>query len=301
LEIAMRIGIGLPAAVPGTDMTTLGRWAAESERAGFHSVGVIDRLVYDNLEPLTALAAAAASTSRVELITTVLNVGWRNNPVLLAKQLASVEQISGGRLTAGLGLGGWPEDYTTSRAPQKGRAALWETTLAVMRQAWAGELEGQGGPMTPLPEGRPALLLGGLVPAAFDRAAAHGQGWVAPLMGLPLLQQGAAAVRKAWADAGRAGQPRIATGRYFGFGDDADAIADEYIRHYYGDEGFEMARADTLTSPDRLTAALAELRAAGATDVVLYPTSSGLEQIGLLAEALDQAGRTVPLTGGPES
>jgi alkanesulfonate monooxygenase SsuD/methylene tetrahydromethanopterin reductase-like flavin-dependent oxidoreductase (luciferase family) len=50
-------------------------------------------------------------TERVELLTTVLNVGWRNNPVLLAKQMASVEQVSGGRLTAGLGLGGWPEDY----------------------------------------------------------------------------------------------------------------------------------------------------------------------------------------------
>jgi hypothetical protein len=88
----MKIGIGLPAAVPGTDMTTLGRWAAHSERAGFEAVGVIDRLVYDNLEPLIALSAAAARTTHVELITTVLNVGWRNNPVLLAKQLASVEQ-----------------------------------------------------------------------------------------------------------------------------------------------------------------------------------------------------------------
>lgn len=51
----LRIGIGLPAAVPGTDMTTLGQWAADSERAGFAAVGVIDRLVYDNLEPLTTV------------------------------------------------------------------------------------------------------------------------------------------------------------------------------------------------------------------------------------------------------
>jgi alkanesulfonate monooxygenase SsuD/methylene tetrahydromethanopterin reductase-like flavin-dependent oxidoreductase (luciferase family) len=103
----MRIGIGLPSAVPGTDMTTLGQWAADSERAGFAAVGVIDRLVYDNLDPLTALAAAAACTEQIDLLTTVLSVGWRNNPILLAKQMASVEQISGGRLTAGLGLGGW--------------------------------------------------------------------------------------------------------------------------------------------------------------------------------------------------
>jgi alkanesulfonate monooxygenase SsuD/methylene tetrahydromethanopterin reductase-like flavin-dependent oxidoreductase (luciferase family) len=82
----MRIGIGLPAAVPEVDATTIGTWAAQAEGAGFASVGVIHRLIYDNLEPLTALAAAAARTERVELLTTVLNVGWRANPVLLANR-----------------------------------------------------------------------------------------------------------------------------------------------------------------------------------------------------------------------
>jgi alkanesulfonate monooxygenase SsuD/methylene tetrahydromethanopterin reductase-like flavin-dependent oxidoreductase (luciferase family) len=84
----VRLGIGLPAAVPQADMTQMGRWAAAAERAGFESVGVIDRLIYDNVDPLTALAAAAASTSRIELTATVVNVCWRNNAVLLAKQLS---------------------------------------------------------------------------------------------------------------------------------------------------------------------------------------------------------------------
>jgi alkanesulfonate monooxygenase SsuD/methylene tetrahydromethanopterin reductase-like flavin-dependent oxidoreductase (luciferase family) len=82
----MKIGIGLPAAVPDIDGTTIADWAAEAERVGFASVGVFDRLVYDNLEPLTVLAAAAARAERIELLTTVLTVGWRANPVLLAKQ-----------------------------------------------------------------------------------------------------------------------------------------------------------------------------------------------------------------------
>jgi alkanesulfonate monooxygenase SsuD/methylene tetrahydromethanopterin reductase-like flavin-dependent oxidoreductase (luciferase family) len=77
----VRIGIGLPAAVPGAETTTLGPWAADSERAGFDAVGVFDRLVYDNLEPLVALTVAAARTERVE-------------------------QVSGGRVTAGLGWAG---------------------------------------------------------------------------------------------------------------------------------------------------------------------------------------------------
>jgi alkanesulfonate monooxygenase SsuD/methylene tetrahydromethanopterin reductase-like flavin-dependent oxidoreductase (luciferase family) len=286
----VRIGIGLPAAVPGAEMTTLGQWAADSERAGFDAVGVFDRLVYDNLEPLLALAVAAARTERVELLTTVLDVGWRNNPVLLAKQMASVEQVSGGRLTAGLGLGGWPEDYAASQAPHTGLAALWESSLATMRAVWTGKTSGQGGPMAKLPDGRPALLFGGLVPAAHRRAAAHGQGWVSPLFGLSVLQEGTAAVRTAWEEAGRSERPRIMTGRYFSLGDNADAVADEYIRHYYGDEYFPAAGADTVTTPEQLRAELEALQAAGATDVVLYPASAGLEQIDLLAEAVRAAG-----------
>lgn len=285
----MRIGIGLPAAVPGADMTTLGRWAADSEQAGFAAVGVIDRLVYANLDPLIALAVAAARTEHVDLVTTVLSIGWRNNPVLVAKQLASLDLASGGRLLAGLGLGGWPEDYLASQVPQAGSAA-WESSLAAMRQVWDGKLRGLGGPTPELPVGRPALLFGGLVPAAYRRAAAHGRGWVAPLFGLPVLEQGAAAVHEAWTAAGRPGQPRIVTGRYFSLGEDADAVADDYIRHYYGDDYSAAARADTLTTTERLGAELAALRTAGSTDVLLYPASAGLDQVGLLAEALRQVG-----------
>jgi alkanesulfonate monooxygenase SsuD/methylene tetrahydromethanopterin reductase-like flavin-dependent oxidoreductase (luciferase family) len=297
----VRVGIGLPAAVPGADMTSLGQWAAEGERAGFGAVGVFDRLVYDNLDPLVALAVAAARTRRVELLTTVLNVGWRNNPVLLAKQLASVEQVSGGRLTAGLGLGGWPDDYAASQVARTGMGALWASYLATMRAAWAGELGGQGGPMTRLPDRRPGLLLGGLVPAAYQRAARHGQGWVSPLFGLSVLQQGAVATRAAWEQAGRSGRARIVTGRYFSLGEGAEATAEEYLRHYYGDAYFPAARADTVTTPKRLRAELEALAAAGATDVVLYPCSAGLEQVDLLAQALRAAGFPPAPLGGLEA
>lgn len=286
----MRIGIGLPAAVPGVDATTIGAWAAEAERAGFASVGAIDRLVYDNLEPLTALAAAAARTERVELFTTVLNVGWRANPVLLAKQMASVDLLSGGRLTAGLGLGGWPEDFAASGVPTTSAGARLRDSLATMRQVWAGVLSGQGGPTRRLPEGRPTLLFGGLVPAAYERAATHGRGWVAPLMGRQMLEDGATAVRQAWADAGRTGEPRIATGRYFSLGQGADARADVYIRHYYGDEGFPIARADTLTSLGQIQDEIDQLAAAGVTDLLLYPSSADLDQVPLLAEVVHPQG-----------
>jgi hypothetical protein len=101
-----------------------------------------------------------------------------------------------------------------------------------------------------------------------------------------LLEDGVAAVRQAWADAGRASAPRIATGRYFSLGPNADVVANNYIRHYYGDAGFDMARADTLTSPDQIHHELDYLAKRGVTDLVLYPSSTDPDQIQLLVEAL---------------
>lgn len=286
----MRIGIGLPAAVPGTDAASIGRWAARGEERGFHSLSVIDRLVYDNLDPLVALAAAAACTERIELLTTVLNVGYRRNAVVLAKQIASVEQLSGGRLTVGLGMGGWPEDYAASEVSLAGRAAAFEATLATMRQVWRGEVSGAAGPMPALPDGRPGVLLGGLVPAAFARVAALADGWVSPFFSVETLSEGGAAVRREWAKAGRSGRPRVLVERYFCLGTDAAATAEEYVAHYYGAEALPQIRSDVLTDIDQLREEIDRLAEAEADDLVLFPCSGALEQIDLLAGALDKVG-----------
>ena len=124
--------IGLPAAVPGTEPTMLGRWAAAGEDLGFQSLGVIDRLVYDNLEPLTALAAAAARSRRAELLTLVLNVCWRQNAVLLAtmrRVWAGAVQGASGPMPAlpdrrpGVLIGGLVEAACTRAGAGGGRRA----------------------------------------------------------------------------------------------------------------------------------------------------------------------------------
>jgi hypothetical protein len=123
---------------------------------------------------------------------------------------------------------------------------------------------------------------------------------VAPLFGLSLLKEGAAGVERAWAEAGRDGKPRIVTGRYFSLGSDAHDVADEYIRHYYGPDYFEFARADTLTGPGQIRRELLQLSEAGCTDVVLFPCAGGLEQVDLLAEAVHTFGQVsgMSMSGG---
>ena len=281
----MRIGIGLPAAVPGVAGPTVAWWAGEAERLGFRSVSVLDRLVYDNLDPLVALGVAAACTERVELLTTVLNVGYRRNWVVLAKQLASVEQVSAGRLTAGLALGGWAEDYAASGVPLAGRGALFDEALRTMRRVWDGDVVGAAGPMPKLERGRPGLLLGGFAPTSFARVAAEADGWVAPFFGFETLRDGIAKARNAWT---RAGRPRIVVERYFCLGTDADRIAEHYLQHYYGPEFAAQATVDTLTTRDRLDAELTRLAEAGCDDVILFPCSGERDQPALLAQALDR-------------
>jgi alkanesulfonate monooxygenase SsuD/methylene tetrahydromethanopterin reductase-like flavin-dependent oxidoreductase (luciferase family) len=286
----MRIGIGLPNAVPGRPPRELAHWARESERLGFHSLGTIDRLVYDILDPLACLAAVAAVTERIQLFTSVLNVGWRNNPVLFAKQLATVDLMSGGRLTAGVGMGGWPDDFTLSRAPDKGRGRLFDEALTEMRRVWDGDVTSIAGP-TPLPgAGRPRLLIAGLVPAGYARVARFGDGWVSPLLNRQILNDGIRGVGAEWERAGRTGRPQILTGRYFGCGPDAATDLTSYLAHYYGRAQSAAVRADSLDTDERLRDELSALARAGVDDLVLYPSSSSVDQVHLLAAALERIG-----------
>jgi alkanesulfonate monooxygenase SsuD/methylene tetrahydromethanopterin reductase-like flavin-dependent oxidoreductase (luciferase family) len=112
------VGIALPNAVPGTSGAQLTEWARRAEARGFSTLGTIDRILYDNYEPLIALAAAAAVTERIGLATTVLLAPLRTNTVELAKQARSLNALSGGRLTFGLGLGAREDDYEASDVEQ---------------------------------------------------------------------------------------------------------------------------------------------------------------------------------------
>src|SRR6478752_7691809 len=102
----MDVAIGLPNAVPGTTGAQLTEWARRAEASGFSSLGTIDRIVYENYEPLVALAAAAAVTERIGLCTSVLLGPLRVNATELAKQALSLHALSAGRFTLGIGLGG---------------------------------------------------------------------------------------------------------------------------------------------------------------------------------------------------
>src|SRR4051794_17329282 len=136
---SMEVGIGLPATIPGVERAQLLEWAARAERRGFSSLGTIDRIVYGNCEPLIALAAAAAVTERIRLATTILIAPYRGNAALVAKQAATLDVLSGGRLVLGVAVGGREDDYSASEVHFRTRGRRFEQMLERWQRIWTGE------------------------------------------------------------------------------------------------------------------------------------------------------------------
>jgi probable F420-dependent oxidoreductase len=183
-----QIGIALPLAAPDVQPDTALAFAHRAEAIGADSVWVIDRLVYDCFEPLATLAAVAATTRRVRLGTAVLLAALRP-PALLAKMLATLDQLSAGRLTVGIGVGGVrADDFDAVGVPHRGRGRRTDELIEVLRLAWRGEpLRYAGrahtldvGPVGPPPLQRPhpPLWLGGRAEAALRRVARVGDGYI---------------------------------------------------------------------------------------------------------------------------
>jgi alkanesulfonate monooxygenase SsuD/methylene tetrahydromethanopterin reductase-like flavin-dependent oxidoreductase (luciferase family) len=290
----MDIGIGLPATIPGVDGESLLEWARRAERHGFSTLGTIDRLVYPNYDPLIALAAAAAVTERIRLTTAILIAPLRPNAVALAKQLATIHHLSGGRLVVGAAPGGREDDYEVSGIDIHTRGRAFDRQLDEMKRVWAGEEKGYAGPVGPNVDQPPQLLIGGRADASFRRAAEYGDGWI---MGGGDPAQFAASAEKvgaAWSAAGRQDTPRKASLTYFSLGPDADKNAQWYLGDYYGWLGEEvtagMAQAaarDEETVAQRVTL----FEEAGCDELILFPCSSDPEQVDLLAQALPVTAR----------
>src|SRR5947207_13399691 len=109
----MKIGIGLPNPIPGVNGRVIVEWAQRAEERGFSTLATIDRIAYPSYESLVVLAAAAGATERIGLLTNVL-LGPTRNPVLLAKEAASLDRLSGGRFTLGASVGGREDDFTVT-------------------------------------------------------------------------------------------------------------------------------------------------------------------------------------------
>ena len=278
----MDVGIGLPNAVPGATGEQLVEWARRAEARGFSSLGTIDRVVYDNYEPLIALAGAAAVTERIGLCTTVLLGPLRPNAAELAKQALSVNALSDGRFTLGIGLGAREDDYEASGVELRGRGRRLDEMLERIGEIW------EGGEIGPSIGDVPSLVVGGHADASYARVARFADGWIASGTGPDVYAEGAAKAKAAWVEAGREGEPRTQALAYFSLGDDAEADAERSLGDYYawlGEEVAAMIVGGAVKSADAVRELLAAYESAGCGELILCPSSSDPAQVDLLADA----------------
>jgi len=285
----MEVGIGLPATIPGIERDQLLEWARRAEARGFSTLGAIDRIVYPNLEPLTTFAAAAAVTERIRLTTAILIAPLRVNTTLLAKQAATVDRISGGRLVLGLAVGGREDDFSAGDVNFRDRGRRFDRQLDELKRIWAGEERGTAGAVGPPPvrDGGPELIIGGAVEASFERAARHGSGWIMGGGPPDQFRESVGKVEAAWSKAGRDDAPRKLALAYYALGDGARGHADSYLHDYYGFLGdyADQIAASAATDADTVRQYRDAFADAGCDELILFPCNPDPAQVDLLAEA----------------
>ena len=286
----MKIGIGLPNTTPGATGDLIVEWAKRAEERGFSSLATIDRIAYPNFESMVTLAAAGAVTERIGLFTNIMLAPTRST-ALLAKEAVSVDQISGGRLTLGVGVGTRPDDYELAGFDFSDRGKRFDGQMAALRAAFDGKpLPGFDVQVAPEPvrPGGPTLIMGGMSDVAIRRTVEHCAGWTAggapPDAVLPFVKR----VREAWAEAGREGSPLIYALAYFGLGDQHVEASKHAILAYYayfggGEVGFAESIPRTADAIREYQQAYEE---AGVDEFVWDPTVADIDQVDLLADAV---------------
>ncbi|HEU5438023.1 MAG TPA: LLM class flavin-dependent oxidoreductase [Ktedonobacterales bacterium] len=299
----MQVGVGLPTTIPGTRGDVVLDWARRADAGPFSSVAVLDRLLYDSYDPLISLAAAAGATTRVRLATLIV-IGPLRNPALLAKSAASLDALSGGRLTLGLSVGARHDDYEAAGVDYRTRGKRLVEQLATFRDHWEDERIGPA----PARPGGPELLVGGLTDAAYARVARYADGYVHNGGPPRAFARAAERVRAAWLDAGRPGKPRLWGQSYFALGGEAAAEAGTaYLRDYYAFTGHFVERivAELLTTPQGIAQLIRGYAEAGCDELALFPATSDPSELERLADVITSLAGTVtlpaPVTAAPSA
>jgi alkanesulfonate monooxygenase SsuD/methylene tetrahydromethanopterin reductase-like flavin-dependent oxidoreductase (luciferase family) len=285
----MHIALGLPSRIVGASGELMLEWATRADRGPFSSLVVTDRVVSQALEPLAVLAIAAGATRRIRLMTSVV-IGPTRETTLLARQAATIDLLSAGRFTLGVGIGVRKNDYLATGFEFHRRGRRVDEQLPILRRLWAGQsLSDEAGPIGPPParSGGPELLIGGYVPAVARRIAAWGDGYMAPGGGEPesMLELWAQTL-KLWKEMGREGQPRWVGASYFALGPKAFDQASRYINANYGYNPDLAARRlrGIPTTAQAVEDAVKRQTDMGVDEFILRPCAEDLDQMERLAE-----------------
>ena len=271
----------LPTMLPGLSRPLVTEWCDAVDAGPWRSLAAGERIAFDNLELLTTLTFAGARTERVRIAPTLVILPM--HPVaLVAKQLATLDVLTDGRVDVVVGVGGREQDFRCAERPFAHRHQTLDDQVAELRRLWAGGAPHEGAPAVgpaPRQAGGPPILSGSLGPKSLARAAR----WADGVMGFSLAPDTDdwsatfGAVADAWEAAGRDVAPRQATSFWYSLDPDAEQVLHDYAVRYlrvFGDDAAAgMATLVTAAGPERIATALARLDAAGCDEVYLVPTT----------------------------
>ncbi len=275
-------------------------WCAAVDAGPWASLAVPERTMYPSHALVPQLAAAAALTERVRLWTTIVILP-AHSPVQVAKDMATVDQISSGRLTVGVGVGGREQDYRSIGASFARRWQRMDDGVALMRKVWAGEPVIEGGePVGPPPvqAGGPPIVAGVMGPKALARAshwaAGVDDGTTVTHVNEQALAGNIERVRAAWKDAGRSDSPHLSASLWYALGDTGGVPAQQRLHDYayryleiFGSEiATMMADAATVSTPEALRAAVEAASNAGCDELFLVPTTTDVTELDRSRDAL---------------
>jgi alkanesulfonate monooxygenase SsuD/methylene tetrahydromethanopterin reductase-like flavin-dependent oxidoreductase (luciferase family) len=260
----------------------------------FSSLSCGERIIGASRDMRVVLAAAAVLTERVRIVPS-LYVLPMHDAVRAAKEIATLDIISGGRVTLTVGVGGRQDDYRAVSASFAGRHPRMDEQIASMRRVWNGEPGFEGAPeVGPLPvqKGGPPILAGAMGPLAMARAARWADGVYAWSGNAQQAEMEAllGRARDAWQEAGRDTPPRPVGGFWFSLARDSETRLREYVFDYLRVFGEDAARAMAApmnrNTPEAVADGLDQMEAAGCEEVFLVPATADIEEVQRAAEVV---------------
>jgi len=275
------------------------QYARRGEETGVDSLWALDRLVFENQEPLLGLAAAAVITTRMQLGTSILLATLRP-PALLAKMIATLDQLSGGRVILGIGVGSRPDDFAAAEVPFEHRGARAEELVQLLKLVWSGKpVKHAGraynvdvGPVGPRPvqQPHPPVWFGGSAEAALKRVGRIADGYIGSSSGGPDgFRQNWDQVRRSAEQAGRDPSAITPAALVWACVDDDRAkaveLTERYFSHYYP-SGRRPGPADMAGPADACVRAANEYFKAGVQHLIIGTVTADLRYLDRLCEVV---------------
>ena len=288
----MKIGMTLPVMEPDLTRKDLEKWTKKIDTGPWSHIALGERILFPNPEFISTLSAVAAWTNRVEIIATV-SILTMHNPILSAKQFATIDLLAEGRFTLGVGVGGREEDYTAINSNWSDRR--WATlakNVKTMQSVWSKDYHKEMGPNT-FSKAGPQILAGAVGPKAMSMSADFAEGLAGFSFNADLKEINDSFNRVEEAFAQKKISPRLITSFWFGLGDTGRDDIKTHLTRYLGWMGKDLAKNLSETAgfsgnQDDLYNFLVKIKDLGATDTLLVPTSRNVDQLSMAEEVVSQ-------------